>query len=461
MAPDATAGPPAPRAGGAPQIDCRAIRVALGLLAVVALIGANAFFVAAEFSAVSVSRGPLEEAARGSRRARRRSAQSLLRVTERLTFHLSAAQLGITVTSLLLGWAAEPLIAELLLGAFGAVLSESSAHAVAVAVALALATVVHLVVGEQLPKMLAISRPLPVGLLCARPLRLYGYLTWPFVTLFNGTADRIVRLAGLEPIGELRSVRTLRELEHIIRSAGTSGELDPEDVTLLTRSIRFGAKTAADALVPRVEVITVGATDTMADLVEATVTSGHSRFPVADADLDDVRGVVHVKAVHRVPPAERHTVTVEEMMVDVWAVPESADLRSLLSEMSRRRQSLAVVVDEHGGTAGIITAEDIIEEIVGEIDDEHDPVAELTPPGSPGEWLLAGDLRADGVEEACGLRVPDGPYETLAGFVLYRLGRIPAVGDSFSWEGWRFEVAEMVRRRIVTVRVAETGRKRP
>ena len=434
------------------------IRVALGLLAVVALIGANAFFVAAEFSAVSVPRGPLEEAAGSGRRARRRRAQSLLKVTERLTFHLSAAQLGITVMSLLLGWVAEPLIAELLLGAFGSVLSESSAHAVAVAVALALATVVHLVAGEQLPKMLAISRPLATGLLCARPLRLYGYLMWPFVTLFNSTADRVVRLAGLEPADELRSVRTLQELEYIIRSSGSSGELDPDEVTLLTRSIRFGEKTAADALVPRVRVVTVGSTDTMADLVEATAASGHSRFPVVDSDLDDVRGVVHVKAVHGVPPAERPRVTVTEFMREVWAVPESADLESLLGEMSRRRQSLAVVVDEHGGTAGIITAEDIVEEIVGEIDDEHDPVAELTPAAPPGEWLLGGDLRADGVEETCGLRLPDGPYETLAGFVLYRLGRIPAVGDSFSWEGRRFEVAEMARRRIVAVRVSETAR---
>ncbi|MCY4631097.1 MAG: hemolysin family protein [bacterium] len=461
MAPDATAGPPAPRAHGTPAINFAAIRVALGLLAVVALIGANAFFVAAEFSAVSVQRGPLKEAATSDRRARRRSARSLLKVTERLTFHLSAAQLGITVMSLLLGWVAEPLIAELLLGAFGSVLSESSAHAAAIAVALALATVVHLVAGEQLPKMLAISRPLATGLRCARPLRLYGYLMWPFVTLFNGTADRIVRLAGLEPTDELRSVRTLRELEHIIRSSGTSGELDPEDVTLLTRSIRFGAKTAADALVPRVEVITVGADDTMADLVDATARSGHSRFPVVEADLDDVRGVVHVKTVHRVPPADRHRVTVGEMMVDVWAVPESADLRSLLSEMSRRRQSLAVVVDEHGGATGIITAEDITEEIVGEIDDEHDPVAELTPPAPPGVWLLGGDLRADGVEEACGLRLAGGPYETLAGFALYHLGRIPVVGDSFTWDGWSFEVAEMVRRRIVMVRVAGRGERRP
>ena len=363
--------------------------------------------------------------------------------------------------SLLLGWVAEPLIAELLLGAFGSVLSESSAHAVAVAVALALATVVHLVAGEQLPKMLAISRPLATGLLCARPLRFYGYLTWPFVTLFNGTADRVVRLVGLEPGDELRSVRTLQELEHIIRSSGSSGELDPEDVTLLTRSIRFGAKTAADALVPRVEVISVGADDTMADLVAATATSGHSRFPVVEADLDDVRGVVHVKAIHRVPPAERHRVTAAEVMREVWAVPESADLGSLLGEMSRRRQSLAVVVDEHGGTAGIITAEDIIEEIVGEIDDEHDPVAELTPAAPPGEWLLAGDLRADGIEETCGLRMPDGPYETLAGFVLYGLGRIPVAGDSFSWEGWHFEVTEMARRRIVAVRVAEPARLQP
>ncbi|MCE2525432.1 MAG: HlyC/CorC family transporter [Acidimicrobiia bacterium] len=437
------------------------IRVALGLLAVVALIGANAFFVAAEFSAVSVERGPLERAAEGGRRSRRRSAQSLLRVTDRLTFHLSAAQLGITVMSLLLGWVAEPLIAELLLGALGSGLSEATAHAVAVALALALATVVHLVAGEQLPKMLAISRPLPTGLLCARPLRFYGFVMWPFVTLFNGTADRIVRLAGLEPTAELRSVRTLQELEHIIRSSGSSGELDPEDVTLLTRSIRFGAKTAADALVPRVEVITVSPDDTTADLVGAAVTSGFSRFPVVGGELDDVCGVVHVKAVHRIPPEDRDRITVGELMGDVWAVPESADLGSLLSEMSRRRQSLAVVVDEHGGTAGIVTAEDIVEEIVGEIDDEHDPVAELTTPVPPGVWLLAGDLRADATEEACGLRLPDGPYETLAGFTLYRLGRIPMVGDSFTWEGWSVEVAEMVRRRIVTVRLSERAEPRP
>ena len=355
--------------------------------------------------------------------------------------------------SLLLGWVAEPLIAELLLRAFGSALSPSVAHTVAVALALALATVAHLVVGEQLPKMLAISRPLRTGLLCARPMRFYGFVIWPFVTLFNGTADRIVRLAGLEPTGELRSVRTLRELEHIIRSSGRSGELDPEDVTLLTRSIRFGAKTAADALVPRVEVISVHPADTMADLVSVSVASGFSRFPVVGGDLDDVHGVVHIKAVHRIPPPERRRVTVADVMGDVWAVPESADLRSLLAELSRRRQSMAVVVDEHGGTAGIITAEDIVEEIVGEIDDEHDPVAELTPPAPPGVWLLAGDLRADATEEACGLRLPDGPYETLAGFVVRHLGRIPSVSDSIRWEEWSFEVVEMVRRRIVTVRV--------
>ena len=454
-------GPPAPRSGGAPTLGWGAIRVALGLLAVVALIGANAFFVAAEFSAVSVERGPLEEAAGSGRRSRRRSAQALLKVTERLTFHLSGAQLGITVMSLLLGWVAEPLIAELLERAIGSSLAPSASHALAVALALAVATVAHLVVGEQLPKMLAISRPLATGLLCARPLRLYGILIWPFVTLFNGTADRIVRLAGLEPTAELRSVRTLRELEHIIRSSGRSGELDPEDVTLLTRSIRFGGKTAADALVPRVEVITLGPDDTMADLVRASVASGFSRFPVAGADLDDVYGVVHVKAVHPVPPAERHRVPVAEAMRDVWAVPESADLRNLLGEMSRRRRSMAVVVDEHGGTAGIITAEDIVEEIVGEIDDEHDPVAELTPPAPPGEWLLAGDLRADATEEASGLRLPEGPYETLAGFVLWRLGRIPAVGERFGWDDWSFEVVEMVRRRIVTVRVAGRRERQP
>ncbi len=429
------------------------IEVALGLLAVVALIGANAFFVAAEFSAVSVERGSLEAAAA----AGRRSARSLLKLTERLTFYLSGAQLGITVMSLLLGWVAEPLIAELLLRALGSSLGESTAHALAVGLALGAATVVHLVLGEQLPKMLAISRPLGTGLLCAPPLRLYGYLVWPFVTLFNGTADRIVRLAGLEPTRELRSVRTLGELEHIIRSSGRSGNLDAEGVMLLTRSIRFAHKTAADALVPRVEVVTVGLEDTMTDLVAASVATGFSRFPVVGGDLDDVYGVVHVKAVHQVPPPDRLRVTVAEVMSDVWAVPESADLRGLLAELSRRRRSMAVVVDEHGGTAGIITAEDIVEEIVGEIDDEHDPVAEMTAPAPPGVWFLAGDLRTDDTEEACGLRLPDGPYETLAGFVLFNLGRIPVVGDAFAWGGRRFEVVEMLRRRIVTVRVAGRG----
>ena len=429
------------------------IEVALGLLAVVALIGANAFFVAAEFSAVSVERGPLERAVSSGRR----SARSLLKITERLTFYLSGAQLGITVMSLLLGWVAEPLVADLLQRAMGSALAESTAHALAVGLALGVATVAHLVLGEQLPKMLAISRPLRTGLLCAGPLRFYGYVIWPFVTMFNATADRIVRLAGLEPTSELRSVRTLRELEHIIRSSGRSGDLDAEGVTLLTRSIRFANKTAADALVPRVEVVTVGLTDTMTDLVEASVATGFSRFPVVGNDLDDVYGVVQVKAVHQVPPPERHRVTVSEAMSDVWAVPESADLRGLLAELSRRRRSMALVVDEHGGTAGIITAEDIVEEIVGEIDDEHDPVAELTAPAPPGVWLLAGDLRTDQTEEACGLRLPDGPYETLAGFVLFHLGRIPAVGDSFAWGGRHFEVVEMVRRRIVTVRVAGRG----
>ncbi len=387
--------------------------------------------------------------------AGRRSARIAMKHFERMTFYISGTQLGVTVVSLLLGWLAEPLIADLLERAFAPGLSSSAARAVSVAAAFAIATSAQIVLGEQVPKMLAISRSLKTCLFFARPMRVYGYLSLPFVTVIGRTTSRLVRLLGLEPTPELRSVLTLTELEHVIRSSGRSGGLNSEDVQLLTRSLRFVNKTASEALVPRVEVVTVHPTDTLEELVSTSVESGFSRFPVVEEDLDFVVGVVGVKAVHKVPRDERSRLTVAELMSEALAVPDSAELGRLLGEMSRRRQSLAIVVDEHGGTVGIITTEDIVEEIVGEIDDEHDPVAHFTQPTEPGVRLMEGDLSIDQVEEQSGLRLPGGPYETLAGFVLFKLGRIPQQGDSFDLGRWNFEVAEMSSRRIVSVWMSE------
>jgi CBS domain containing-hemolysin-like protein len=263
-----------------------------------------------------------------------------------------------------------------------------------------------------------------------------------------------VRRLGIEPQEELTSVRSLQELELLIRSSGEEGTLEPEALTLLTRSIRFGEKDAADALVPRRSVSSVPIDETVRDLAAKAVATGHSRFPVIGVDLDDVRGVVHVKDVYGVPFAARATTPVEAIMVPAFVVPETRDLAGLLVDLRRRGSHLAVVVDEHGGTAGIITLEDILEEIVGEIDDEHDrPAHRLTVVVRGGEWVLDGSLHSDEVFDACGFRMPEGEYETLAGFVLDRLGRIPEVGEELEHDGWHLRVAERDHLRVASVRL--------
>jgi len=255
-------------------------------------------------------------------------------------------------------------------------------------------------------------------------------------------------------------VRTLEELELLIRSSGEKGTLDPEAFTLLTRTLRFNDKTAADALVPRVDVLYVRPDDTVPTLVGRSLDTGFSRFPVCGADLDDVLGVVHVKDVYRVPIEQRSTATASAVMTEPFVVPETRDLASLLLDL-RKGSHLAIVVDEYGGTAGIITLEDVLEEIVGDIDDEYDPAApRLTTVLPEGTYELPGTVHPDEVREACGFETPEGEYETLAGFVLDRLGRIPQAGDGFFHDGWFVEVADMDRRRIARIRLTAPRRTR-
>ena len=386
------------------------------------------------------------DAAAGIRRARVTSG-----ALHRLSFHLSGAQLGITVTSLVVGFIAEPTIADGLEPLVARVVGSHSAHSVSVGVALVLATVVSMVVGELVPKSLAIARPRPVAYALVPPMVLIDRVLGPLISFLNGAANWTVRRFGIEPQEELTSVRSLEELELLIRSSGEEGTLEPKALTLLTRSIRFGTKDAASALVPRRSVDTVSMDDTVAALAERAVATGHSRFPVVGADLDDVRGVVHVKDVYRVAFAARPTTLVREIASPAFVVPETRGLGDLLADLRGRGTHLAVVVDEHGGTAGIITLEDVLEEIVGEIDDEHDRPTRLTGVLRPGEWRLDGSLHPDEVFDACGFEVPDGEYETLAGFVLDRLGHIPGVGEAFAHDGWDVEVAALDGLRVATV----------
>lgn len=371
-----------------------------------------------------------------------------------LPFHLSGAQLGITITSLVVGFLVEPTVVAAIEPLVGSVVGDSRSRWISIAVALVLATLVSMVVGELVPKSIAIAKPRPTAYALVPPLLLIARVASPVIRVLNGAANWTVRRLGIDPQEELASVRSLQELELLIRSSGEEGTLEPEALTLLTRSIRFGEKDAASALVPRRSVRSLSIDDWVTDLAATAVETGHSRFPVVGADLDDVRGVVHVKDVYGVPYSDRGTTSVEAIMVPAFVVPETRDLADLLVDLRRRGSHLAVVVDEHGGTAGIITLEDVLEEIVGEIDDEHDRAAPaLTKLTRPGEWLLEGSLHPDEVFDMCGLLVPDGDYETLAGFVLERLGRIPSGGEAFEHDGWHVEVAEVDKRRVAAVRL--------
>jgi CBS domain containing-hemolysin-like protein len=324
-----------------------------------------------------------------------------------------------------------------------------------VILALAVATVFQMVAGELIPKTIAVAKPEPTALALA-PIALvvHGVLS-PLIRMLDGVANWTVRRFGMEPQEELADLRSLEELGYIIQTSGESGALTPAAQELLTRTIRFGDKTAADALTPRVHVSALRIDATVADMVQAAKESRFSRFPVFDQDLDHVRGVVDVSEVFELSVEERAEKTAGQLMREPLIVPETRDLVDLVSDFRSSEAQMAVVIDEYGGTAGILTLEDLLEEIVGEVDDEYDEATDLTVGVGPGVSLLAGTLHPDEVEAACGLVLPVGEYETVAGFVLAHLGRIPNQGDGLTYQGWRLEVAEMDRLRIASLLVVE------
>ncbi len=425
----------------------------LGLLAVVALTLGTAVSVASEFALTALERSQVDAhvAERGDRAARR-----VQRAHRALSFQLSGSQLGITVTTLVTGYVAEPAIASLFLpGLTGIGLSEGIAGGIATALALLLATTLSMVFGELVPKNLAIADPLRVA-------RAVVWLQSGFAQTFrwlisglNAAANAIVRRLGVEPAEELRSARSPRELSSLVRTSARHGTLDAGTATLLDRSLRFTDRVAEDLMTPRVRVESLDADDTVGDLVALSRRSGFSRFPVYDNDPDVVLGVVHVKQAFGVPMLDRGWVTVRELTQPVPTVPESLDGDALLTSLRESGLQVALVVDEYGGTAGIVTLEDLVEEIVGEVRDEHDRAeqARVRPLGR-GIWLVSGLLRDDEVAEATGFDMPEGVYETLAGLVVARLGRIPDVGADVIVDGWTLTVMRRDRNRVAELRLA-------
>jgi CBS domain containing-hemolysin-like protein len=424
------------------------------LLAAVVLTAFTGFFVAAEFSLTTVDRGRAEElAGNGDRRG-----QAVVRALTGLSTQLSAAQLGITLTTLVVGYLAEPAIGELLHGPLEALgLPRATATGVALGLAIALATTLQMLLGELGPKNLAIADPLAVAAFVAPGMWAFTRVTGPVVATLQGLANLIVRRLGFEPREELETARDADELVSVARRSAAEGDLSPVAARLLQRSLSLGGKYATDVMTPRTRLWTLRASATAAEVITAAIESGNSRFPVYGSDLDEVTGVVHVKHAVAVPESERRSCTAGQLAVPVLAVPSSLQLERLLDQLRDQGLQMALVVDEWGATHGVVTLEDIVEELVGEIADETDRPLRMLRTVDENTWLVSALLRPDEVLERTGVPIPEGRYETVAGFLAERLQRLPEPGDSVALEDVTLTVETVEGRRVARVRVHRHG----
>ena len=420
------------------------------VLAGVGLTIGTAVFVAAEFAFVALDKTTVQKAIEQGDTA----AKPVLASLRHLSTQLSASQVGITVTTLVLGYLAQPSVGKLLRTPLSAVgVPASAVEPSATAVALVLATLFSMAFGELLPQFLGISAPLRTAKLVALPVRVFSVATKPLIIVLNGSANLVLKAFGITPQEELSGARTPQELASLIRRSADAGTLDEGTARLVTRSLDFGDRTAADVMTPRVHGTAIERTASAGDVVRLARETGHSRFPVIGEDWDDVDGLVHVKRAIAVPHDRRGDVPVSALMVDALVVPESIRLDPLLLMLRGAGHQMAVVVDEYGGTSGVVTLEDVIEEIVGEVSDEHDRARTTGRISANGSWTVPGLWRPDEVRDRLGALVPDGPaYETIGGYVMACLGRVPVVGDEVSVTGWIVRVDVMDGRRVDRLR---------
>jgi magnesium and cobalt exporter, CNNM family len=408
------------------------VTILLSLLGFILLTLGTAVFVAAEFSLTALERSTVDANARiGGRRDK-----MVQRAHRTLSFQLSGAQIGISITTLITGYLAEPFIARLLAPVLASTgLPERWIDGSALILSLLIATSVSMVFGELVAQYLAVAVPLRTARVVAGPQVMFSTLFTPLIHLTNGTANRVLKRFGLEPADELRSARSPQELVSLVRTSARQGSLDQTTAALVDRSLQFGARTAEELMTPRSKIESLEADDTVADLVAMVRETGHSRFPVTRGDLDETIGIVHLKQVFEVPQAERERTRLAVLAHPVPVVPSTLDGDALMSEIRATGLQTALVADEYGGIAGMVTVEDLIEEIVGDIRDEHDeatPDVERVGDG----WRVSGLLRTDEVAEATEFRAPEGDYETIGGLVMHALGHIPEEGESVELTGF-------------------------
>jgi CBS domain containing-hemolysin-like protein len=425
------------------------------VLAGVGLTAGTALFVAVEFSLVALDRPTVQRAIdSGDRRA-----EVVLGSLRRLSTQLSAAQVGITLTTLVLGYIATPSLGQLLqtpLSALG--LQDEALRSVSAILSLLIVTLFSMVLGELLPQFLGISAPLATAKVVAMPVRVFAVIAKPLIVVLNGSANLVLRGLGITPQEELSGARTPQELASLVRRSAEAGTLDVGTARLVTRSLGFGEQTAADVMSPRARATSIERTATAEDVLRLARSTGHSRFPVTGEDWDDIDGIVHVKRAIAVPHDRRADVPVSALMVPPLLVPETIRLDPLLLLLREAGLQLAIVVDEYGGTAGVVTLEDVVEEIVGDVSDEHDRSRTTALEMTDGSWTLPGLWRPDEVRERLRAPVPDGPaYETIGGWVMAELGRVPVAGDTVELPGWSVTVLAMDGMRVDRLRFVPVG----
>jgi CBS domain containing-hemolysin-like protein len=421
------------------------LMLALGIL----LTLGTGVFVASEFSLLNLERTDLEaRSARGER-----GLSNSIRALKRTSTHLSAAQLGITITTMLTGFLAEPALSSLLRAPLLSVgISSTAVGAVSVIVTMVLATLFSTLVGELLPKKLALAIPLEVNKFVVGFQLAFSWVFSIMLKLLNATGNAIVRAFGIEPKEELSSTRTAEELTSLVRRSAVLGALDAQTATLLTKTLALSQLVAADIMTPRPRMHSIEQDASISELIKLSIRTGNSRFPVLGASSDDVVGLAHVKQAVAIDRAKRDSTSVSKITSDVIRVPETMPLEKLMVELRARGLQMAIVVDEYGGTAGLATLEDLVEELVGELVDEHDRAKAGVTRGANSSILFPGMTRPDELAEMA-IKVPDdGAYETVAGYIMSILGRIPSVGDEVELESGTLRVERMDGRRVDRVR---------
>ena len=424
---------------------------ALLLIAVFVLVLLNGFFVAAEFALVRSRRGTLEHEAREGKRG----ARVAVTIMDDLSRYLSSCQLGITLTSLGIGFLGEPAVANLVEPLFG-----DLPHGVTLGLSLAIAylvtTSLHITIGEQVPKIYAIQKSEPVARLVARPLYLFTKAFHPFIAILNTASNAILRVVGIRT-DSFEEGETPEEIKMLIQQSMTGGKLDPGEAGMLTGVFHLHEQQARQVMTPAPAVVTIDVDEDVETALRRCIASGHTRMVVTEEhNPDRVKGIVHANALAQKLLAEGPEAGLEELVREAPIVPETKPLDDLLADLQRQRSSLAVVIDEYGRTAGIVTVEDIIEEVVGEIDDETDPLGGAIRKLANGDWFVRGhvaitDLQDYGLE----LPVDTDAYNSIGGYVFGELGRLPKRGDTVSSNGYSIRVESVRENRIEAVRIRE------